>query len=97
MDQETRPRFVHIEPRLSLTGAKADEWIPITECRSQDWQPPRQWGEETGTGSAAGQRAEHVPVPVSGGIPDNVSFLSNASVGIIQHTHNIAQKGFYIL
>jgi len=24
-----RPRFVNVEPRLSLTGAKADEWIPI--------------------------------------------------------------------
>ncbi|MBI4580747.1 MAG: molybdopterin-dependent oxidoreductase [Planctomycetes bacterium] len=24
-----RPRIVHVEPRLSITGAKADEWIPI--------------------------------------------------------------------
>lgn len=27
--QAVRPRFVHIEPRLSLTGAKADEWVPV--------------------------------------------------------------------
>jgi anaerobic selenocysteine-containing dehydrogenase len=27
--QAVRPKFVHIEPRLSLTAAKADEWIPI--------------------------------------------------------------------
>ena len=24
-----RPRWVHVEPRLSLTAAKADEWLPI--------------------------------------------------------------------
>ncbi|MHC4413780.1 MAG: molybdopterin-containing oxidoreductase family protein [Planctomycetota bacterium] len=28
-DPAFRPKFIHIEPRLSLTGAKADEWIPI--------------------------------------------------------------------
>ncbi|RJP31743.1 MAG: hypothetical protein C4547_15205 [Phycisphaerales bacterium] len=27
-DQDDRRRFVHVEPRLSLTAAKADEWIP---------------------------------------------------------------------
>ena len=27
--QVTRPKVVHFEPRLSLTGAKANEWIPI--------------------------------------------------------------------
>lgn len=25
-----RGRFVHVEPRMSLTGANADEWVPIT-------------------------------------------------------------------
>jgi anaerobic selenocysteine-containing dehydrogenase len=25
----SRPKFVHLEARLSLTGAKADEWIPL--------------------------------------------------------------------
>jgi|CXWL01.1.fsa_nt_gi anaerobic selenocysteine-containing dehydrogenase len=24
-----RPRWVHVEPRLSLTGSKADEWVPV--------------------------------------------------------------------
>jgi anaerobic selenocysteine-containing dehydrogenase len=28
-DPAFRPKFISIEPRLSLTGAKADEWIPI--------------------------------------------------------------------
>lgn len=27
--QAARAKFVHIEPRLSLTGAKADEWVPV--------------------------------------------------------------------
>jgi anaerobic selenocysteine-containing dehydrogenase len=28
-DPAFRPRFVNIEPRLSVTGTKADEWVPI--------------------------------------------------------------------
>ena len=24
-----RPRWVHAEPRMSITGVKADEWVPI--------------------------------------------------------------------
>ncbi len=24
-----RPRWVHVEPRMSLTGAKANEWVPV--------------------------------------------------------------------
>ncbi|MBI4585383.1 MAG: molybdopterin-dependent oxidoreductase [Planctomycetes bacterium] len=27
--EAVRARFIHVEPRLSLTGAKADEWIPV--------------------------------------------------------------------
>ena len=27
--KETRGKLVHIEPRLSVTGAKADQWVPI--------------------------------------------------------------------